>query len=505
MSSRAYDYTLTLSGGNLNSYFKDNVIIGSSSSTEARIVNVDRANSQVKVKLANSYYAFEAGESVSIQSVSTTGGNTTLNFGDLTFTPTKYSTTSGTSTRNITDVTLGGFTSFKNAVEQSPVVRLISIYYPGEFYPPNKYGNPSNSGEGLAWPVGFPYHFASINGDFLSDIEYRSFHDGKEYLVYPIEFGGTEIGSDGMVNQTTVNISNFDNLIASIVEDPYIAGNNTSNSVYATVNGQLVSNIDPRTVPTHADYNQTVVDGVYGGTINSAFTYGQTQAVGGTWKQLKQDSRDLLGAVVEVKTTFASCLDYWPEYSTVRETRANVVEMYSSLPYRVGDNVIVAGSTTKHSIVKEVRGNFLQLENAIDTVIGDRIYIVNPDRDSQAYVEDVFKIETLTGLNEKAASFSLTNWLEYFKFVLPRRKYYKNTCQWIYKGEECQYPADGTGQIAGYPTGKTKTANGFFTINNATTSEQSEDVCAKNYEACSLRNNQIHFGGFIGTGRTLPK
>ena len=294
-------------------------------------------------------------------------------------------------------------------------------------------------------------------------------------------------------------------MVASIVENPYISGNNTSNSVFATVGGQVLANIDPRTDPTHIDYDETILNSIYAGKANSAFTYEQTLAVNGEWQQLKQDSRDLLGGIVEVKTTFSACLDYWPEYSTVRETRANVVEVYSTLPYRVGDNVIVAGSSTQHSEVREVRGNFLQLKNSIDTIIGDKLYIVNPTRDPHAYVEDVFKIESLAGLSRAVAQFSLSNWLEFFKFVLPKRRFYKNSCQWVYKGEECQYPTDGTGTIPGYPDGKTKSANGFFTVSNSTTSNSAEDVCAKNYEACSLRNNQIHFGGFIATGRNLPQ
>lgn len=505
MSTRVYDYTLTLSGGNLDNYFSGNVVVGSTSSTEGRIVDVDRSNSKIKVKVANTLHTFTESESVSIQSVVSGSGTTNLSFGDLAFTQPAYSSTSSFYSRTVDSIAETGFASFKNATEQSPLVRLISVYYPGEFYPPNQYGNPSNDGEGLAWPVDFPYHFASIQGDFLSDIDYRAHHDGVEYLVYPIQFGGVDVSSDGRVNQTTLEISNFDNLIASVVENPFISGNNTTNSVFATVGGQVVSNIDPRTDPTHADYDEDVLNSVYAGKSNSAFTYEQTLAVNGTWQQLKQDSRDLLGAIVEVKTTFSACLDYWPEYSTVRETRANVVEVYSSLPYRVGDNVIVAGSSTKHSIVREVRGNFLQLEDSIDTIIGDKIYIVNPNRDPHSYVEDIFKIESLAGLNRQVGAFSLSNWLEYFKFVLPKRRFYKNSCQWVYKGEECQYPSDGTGSIPGYPSGKTKSANGFFSVNNATVADASQDVCAKNYEACKLRNNQIHFGGFIATGRNLPQ
>jgi len=505
MSTRVYDYTLTLSGGSLDNYFSGNVVVGSSSSTEGRIVDVDKANSKIKVKVANTNHTFTDAESVSIQSIVSSSGNTNLSFGDLDFSVPAYSSTSSFYSRTVDAIEETGFAAFKNATEQSPLVRLVSIYYPGEFYPPNQFGNPSNDGEGLSWPLDFPYHFASIQGDFLSDIDYRAHHGGVEYLVYPINFGGVDVSSDGRVNQTTLEISNYDNLVASIVENPYISGNNTSNSVFATVGGQVLANIDPRTDPTHIDYDETILNSIYAGKANSAFTYEQTLAVNGEWQQLKQDSRDLLGGIVEVKTTFSTCLDYWPEYSTVRETRANVVEVYSSLPYRVGDNVIVAGSSTQHSEVREVRGNFLQLKDSIDTIIGDKLYIVNPTRDPHAYVEDVFKIESLAGLNRVAAQFSLSNWLEFFKFVLPKRRFYKNSCQWVYKGEECQYPTDGTGTIPGYPDGKTKSANGFFTVSNSTTSNSAEDVCAKNYEACSLRNNQIHFGGFIATGRNLPQ
>ena len=31
------------------------------------------------------------------------------------------------------------------------------------------------------------------------------------------------------------------------------------------------------------------------------------------------------------------------------------------------------------------------------------------------------------------------------------------------------------------------------------------DVCGKSLKACQLRNNQIHFGGFPATGRTIPR
>jgi hypothetical protein len=41
--------------------------------------------------------------------------------------------------------------------------------------------------------------------------------------------------------------------------------------------------------------------------------------------------------------------------------------------------------------------------------------------------------------------------------------------------------------------------------NNEIAADSSGDICSKSLQACTLRNNQLHFGGFPGTGRTTPK
>ena len=134
--------------------------------------------------------------------------------------------------------------------------------------------------------------------------------------------------------------------------------------------------------------------------------------------------------------------------------------------------------------------------------IGDSLLIENIDNDDEAYVEDVFKIDALSGLTEKIAVFSLTSWLQFFKLVLPKRKYYKNTCQWVYKGDECQYPGPAGGAIPG----STLTANSNpIAANNQIAGSVQGDECGKSFESCQIRNNTIHFGGFPGTGRTIPK
>ena len=80
----------------------------------------------------------------------------------------------------------------------------------------------------------------------------------------------------------------------------------------------------------------------------------------------------------------------------------------------------------KSANVKNIVGNFLELDNKLDIGIGTNLMIVNPDADPEAYVEDVFKVDKLNSLNGAYAEFSLTSWLQYFKFVVPKRKFYKN-------------------------------------------------------------------------------
>ena len=302
----------------------------------------------------------------------------------------------------------------------------------------------------------------------------------------------------------------MDSIITRLTEDPFLAGNNSSNSVIATVNGELVNGIDPRTVPGTTsnpdglNYDSDIQN-LYG-KANASFDKTQTESVGGTWVEQKQDTRDLLGGVVEIKTTFANFLDFWPEYSSVQSISANVVEVYSTLPYRVGDNVRAKSGSVEGTIQAIERNTFLYLSNALEAnvAIGEPLYIVNSLADSESYIEDKFKIDQLEKLSDDLATFNLISWLQYFKLVTPKRKFYKNTCQWTYKGPECQYPGPGGVQIPGAATGTVSITNPIA-ANNEIAASADGDVCFKSLQACTLRNNQLHFGGFPGTGRTIPK
>lgn len=498
MTSRTYDYILTVA--NSTNFIAGNTILGLTTLTSGLIANVDTDNNLIKVKVDNTISEFTVGEYVvsNAFTVSSTG-----NTNAAPYSAPSVGVEVETANTSISIIAPSTYIAEKNAFTQQPIVRLFTVYYPGEWYPPNAAGNPTGFGAGRSWPYIFPLRFAEIRGDIDSDLQYNVTFGTDSYIPYPIDTSGISIDSSGKVNEVRFSVSNYDNLITSLVEDPFIVGNNSSNAVTATVNGELVTGIDPRTVPGHLLYDENIVAS-RGGT-NLAFTYTTTQDVNGTWIPLKIDTRDLLGAVVEIKTTFATFLNYFPEYSTITARHDTALEMYSSLPYRVGDSITINSNINFSANIISIRGNALLLDTFLPTEINnsDKVFIINDQANEDNYVLDTFKINSLDALDEKIATFKLTSWLQYFKLQLPKRKYTKNTCQWVYKGAECQYPDNGSGTIPN--SGGTETANGFFTIANVPTGSIDEDVCARNLPACTLRGNQRHFGAMPSTGRTVPK
>lgn len=518
MTSRNYDVILTV--GSATNFVTGNVVIGATSSTVGVIAG--KSANLLKVKLANTLQEFSTGEVVRSDSVTINGtANGSINTSTaLPFKANVINTVVTTASSTITSIAPSSFIAEKNAFTQNPIVRLYSIYYPGDWYPPNNAGNPTESGEGRAWPADFPIRIAEIVGDLSEDASYNVTYGGTTFMPFPVSISGIEQSSDGRINELTLSLFNVDNIISRLIEDPYLSGNNISNSTMAHVNGELVHGIDPRTVNISVPeafaistefgnslsrarsnglfYSDDVVS-QYGRT-NSTFTYGQTEAVKGTWEPYKEDSRDLLGGIVEIKTTFANFLDNWPEYSMVQNVNFNVITVRNSTPYRIGD-VVRSSRNTSSAVITDIDlYNNITLSSSISSMVaGDPLYIVNSDADSESYLQDNFKIDQLESLSDHVATFGLVSWLQYFKVVVPKRKYYKNTCQWVYKGAECQYPGPGSLPIPGTTLRSNPNAIG---IDNAVATK---DVCAKSLAACTVRNNQIHFGGFSGVGRTVPR
>ena len=522
-SARNYDVILSVASA--TGFVPGNSVIGVSSLTTGFIANVNVANKQVKVKLNNVLQEFRTSETLKSNTINISGtANGALNSSSLPFQSNVRSGETTTATTTISSIAPSPFIAEKNAFTQNPVVRLYEIYYPGEWYPENEAGNPTGDGEGRGWPNDIPIRFADIRAELAADLQYNVTYDGTSYIPFPVDISSLEQTSDGQVNELTLSVFNVDNIVTALVEDPFLVGNCTTNSVVAFQNGQAVHGIDPRTVNANPSdvgsvgseafdtltraranglaYSASIV-GAYG-RANASFTKDQCESINGTWQEGKPDSRDLLGGVVNIKTTFANFLDFWPEYSKIRYVGDNYVEVLNALPYRVGDNVKTLGTTVESTVQKIEENRFIFLNNALDTTTAadSQLVVVNKNADPESYIEDRFKIDQLESLSESIATFGLISWLQYFKQVVPKRKYYKNVCQWKYKGEECQYPGPGGGTIPGTSLSANSSP---ITAANEAGSTPADDVCGKNIQACTLRNNQIHFGGFPATGRTIPK
>jgi phage-related protein len=471
LTARTYDVILTVS--NALPFQTGNVVIGNTTAAVGIIAGVDTANNTIKVKLANIYNEFSSSETIhsKITSISGTANGAINNASALPFQANVMSGNVITASASIFNIQPSAFIAEKNAFTQNPIVRLYSIYYPGEWYPTTPGGNPTESGEGRAWPADFPIRFAEIVGDINDDISYNVTYGGTSYSPFPVSISGIEQASDGKVNELSLTVFNADNMISRLVEDPYLAGNNISNAAMALVNGELVHGLDPRTINASpidvgtvgsTAYNALAAARSYGlnydeavvaqyGRANATFTYEQTKSVNGIWRPDKEDSRDLLGGVVNIKTTFANFLDFWPEYSLISFVNANIITVRNSAPYRVGDNVRSSAGATEATVQFIDTNHDIYLSNQLhpSTELGNPLYIINPEVDTESYIEDRFKIDQLESLSDHVATFSLVSWLQYFKVVVPKRKYYKNTCQWTYKGPECQYPGPGGLPIPG--------------------------------------------------------
>ena len=399
-----------------------------------------------------------------------------------------------TANSTLTSIYSAPYIAEKNSTQQTPLVKLYTIYYPGEWYPPNENGNPSKTGDGYPWPKDFPLRYAEVVGETFNDFSYYISFGGEEYKVIALQSSDLSFDLSATIGTVTLEMSNFDGSIASLVENQNIAGYNSSNSTLAVKNGELVTNIDPRTVVSNVHFNQTVSDSR---GANVVWDYSSTQSHGDSWIALKNDSRDLLGAVVELKLSYAKFLDYWPEFSTVRSSTTNSAQVYSTVPYRVGD-VVTSNSTSNSTTVTDIKNSnvFFSDSSLSSLPTGSKLLIVNPDADKNSYIQNTFNISRLNELSEVSASFELSDWLQNFRSELPRRKFYKTTCPWKYKGAECKYPINGSLNIVG--SNPAISANGFFTYDNEPTVNQSEDVCSKTLSACRLRNNLVNFGGFPG-------
>ena len=113
----------------------------------------------------------------------------------------------------------------------------------------------------------------------------------------------------------------------------------------------------------------------------------------------------------------------------------------------------------------------------------------NPTADaSQHFADEMWFIEQKTLETKDSVEFELSSVFDLMGVQLPSRQIIKNSCPWIYRGNECGY------------TGP------YFDKDNNQTSSKSEDYCTKRLDSCKARRNYfangiIHFGGYPGATR----
>lgn len=94
----------------------------------------------------------------------------------------------------------------------------------------------------------------------------------------------------------------------------------------------------------------------------------------------------------------------------------------------------------------------------------DILTIFSDLNEANAYLIDTFYIDSYNS-NQNDATFVLTSKFDVASLELPRRKYNRNNCPWLYKGVDCK-------------------------------STSTDLTCSKTLTACRLKSNQINFGGF---------
>ncbi len=93
--------------------------------------------------------------------------------------------------------------------------------------------------------------------------------------------------------------------------------------------------------------------------------------------------------------------------------------------------------------------------------------------EADAFTDDIFYV-TAASTTQQAAAFILKSKLDLLHVELPLRRFYRDTCQWKYKGTECSATS-----VSG--------------------------TCEHTIQACVLRNNRTRFGGFPGIGSAVWK
>lgn len=112
---------------------------------------------------------------------------------------------------------------------------------------------------------------------------------------------------------------------------------------------------------------------------------------------------------------------------------------------------------------------------------------LNANADSTAHFpDDVFFVDRKASETRDVIEFELASSLDLSGVQIPRRQIIQNLCPFRYRGSECGY-----------------TGTQYFTVDDASTTDSTKDVCGKRLSSCKLRfgaYSELPFGGFPGAG-----
>lgn len=112
---------------------------------------------------------------------------------------------------------------------------------------------------------------------------------------------------------------------------------------------------------------------------------------------------------------------------------------------------------------------------------------VNPTADpTQEFPPEIWKIERKVEETQEAVKFELASPLDFGKVNLPRRQIIANQCNFVYRGEYCNYTGDPVATALDVPT-----------------TDPDLDRCSHKLSGCLLRewpDEILNFGGFVAAG-----
>lgn len=105
----------------------------------------------------------------------------------------------------------------------------------------------------------------------------------------------------------------------------------------------------------------------------------------------------------------------------------------------------------------------------------------------QEFPREVYYVDRKIANTPSYIELELASSIDLDGVMIPRRQCVQNTCQWVYRGSECNYQGQ----------------NGYFTSSDIPTAG-AQDVCGKRLRSCEVRfgvGANLPFGGFPGVGR----